>query len=114
MLDPDRCRAQDVPGRVERYPDTVDIKRLAVLDAADSRVGPEPPPEHAHPRRGGQIGGAAPGGVIAVGVGDDRTVDRAPRVYVESARFAEQPAIGGAEQCHAVGRPGGMSVSRAR
>ena len=78
----------------------VDVDRLAVRARRGfGRPGPAAP-QDAEPRRGGQVGAAAPGDVIAVGVGDDRAVDRRPGIDVEVTRLAVEAAIGHAEEGH--------------
>ena len=79
-----------MPGRVERHDRMAERDALAVWDAADRRLRPQPPLEQANTRRGAQIRGTPRPRVVRVSVRHDRERHGAPRVHVEAAGFAEQ------------------------
>ena len=102
MLEAHLGGAEDVAGRVKRDADAIDIDGIAVGQASDAGARFQTVGKNPESRRGGEVGPAAPGDVVAVGVGDDGAIHRGPGIDVEVARLAVEPAIGQPEQGHSM------------
>lgn len=83
-LDPDLGRTGDVAGGMKGHLRAADLARFAVVDRVEGDLAQTV----AHHGRGGggrQIAGVAGPGVVGVAMGDERPVDRTPRVDEEIA-----------------------------
>jgi hypothetical protein len=69
-------------------------ERLTEVVALDPRLQPEPPPQQPDARARRMIPLRAAPGVVAVRMGDQRPLDRAPRIDVEAAQGAVQAILG--------------------
>jgi hypothetical protein len=83
-----------VPGRVKADADVPERQGPAVRQRFDPRLGAEAAGQKRRRRPGAEIGGAARAGVIAVGVGDERAIDRLPWIDVKPSCRAEKPLPG--------------------
>jgi hypothetical protein len=83
-----------VAGWVEADLHSVQVHFLSVGQGIDLRFAAEPDPHHPLGLLCAQIASHSPAGVIGVGVGDDRSLDRLPRVDIEVSVRAIEPTIG--------------------
>ena len=93
-------RAENVSGGMERNAHPIDVDRFPVGQGADSGARLETLAKHACARRGGEVRMAAPGHVVAVGVGHHRPIDGRPGVDVKVSSLAVEPAVGATKQGH--------------
>ena len=70
--------------------------------------------QHPNSLRGGQVRTRAPGGVVAVGVGDDGPVHRLPRIDEEVTGLAVEAAAGEAEEGMLKSRRGSGAAGQKR
>src|SRR5262249_13596850 len=83
VLDPHLRGPQDMPSRMQVNARLADGYRFAVGGGLKVPGGPEAGAEQGFSRPGGQTGTGTGAGVVGMGVRDDRTVHRLPRIYEE-------------------------------
>ncbi len=88
------------PAGWKRDADAAYRERLAIPQRFDEAVRSEAALQEARGRPGAEVRAAATPRVIAVGVGDQRAIDRTPRIDVETAGRTEE--AGGSLDEHAV------------
>jgi hypothetical protein len=95
MLYPNLCCAKNMPGGVQREAHPVDDARLAVRDANDPvTILAQPMLCDRHAGLRHEIVPAPAAQVIAMGMGDNRTVDRAPRIDVDIGGLTPEASVG--------------------
>ena len=83
---------------MQRDADAVVTGRLAVAERTDRYIRAESRPEDPLALGRAQVMSGSPASVVTVRVGDDRAIDRLPRVDMEIACGAVEPAVGDTEQ----------------
>src|SRR5205085_2722338 len=112
-------RPEDVPRRVERDGNAAEVHGLAVADGSNRGGRAEPLPQDGFAVTGREVVAGAGAGMVRMGVSNHRAIDRLPRIDVEIAGRAVEPAVGQAQQVgrHAVPiltRPGAGLWDRGR
>ncbi len=100
------CRTEHVAGGVKAQGDTVVRQALAVGEGLQVDVLPQTRAQNPFAGAAGQIMLVTGTGMIAVGMGNDRALDGAPRVYVEISGRAVQTLGAGDNKVHVLTRMG--------
>ena len=94
VLDADLRAAGDMAGGVEGDADAADLASGAVGEALDVDLRAEAVADHRRGGGGGEVVAVAGIGMVGMAMGDERAIDRVPRVDVETAGGAIDAIIG--------------------